>query len=60
MSSSTLIVGPVEPGASICVGSITIDVDFDRSSWIIGEAFMRNYYTIFDLDKGRVGFADLK
>ena len=60
MSSSTLVVGPVEAGSDICVGSITVDVDFGRSSWILGDSWMRNYYTIFDHDNGQVGFADLK
>jgi cathepsin D len=60
MSSSTLTVGPVKPGSSTCVGSITIDENIARTSWILGESWMRNYYTIFDYDNSQVGFADLK
>lgn len=30
------------------------------SMWILGDVFMRSFYTIFDVDKQRIGFAELR
>ena len=35
-----------------------MQMDFPRGTgfWILGDNFLQNYYAIFDLENGRVGF----
>ena len=56
MSPSSLLAGKHDSGD--CLGSI-VGNEW-QGPWILGERWMSNFYTIFDYDKGRVGFADLK
>lgn len=49
--------GLVNKGSKDCVGAI---VASDFSFWIVGDVFMQNVYTAFDMGNNRVGFATLK
>ncbi|KAH9166029.1 acid protease [Lactarius sanguifluus] len=56
ISASTFNLGPLSD-SSTCVGGFGA---VDRiGTWIIGDVFLRNVYTTFDLGKNRVGFASL-
>ncbi|KAF8553164.1 acid protease [Imleria badia] len=58
-SLKTLNIGPVSAGSSDCVSGI-IGQDTGFSFWIIGDVFLRNVYTKFDMSQSpRVGFAKL-
>jgi hypothetical protein len=49
---------PKENGSNRCIGAIMQQEDIPY--WVLGWAFMRGYYTVFDVANGQVGFATLK
>ncbi|KAH8997788.1 acid protease [Lactarius hatsudake] len=57
ISSSTFNLGPDSPGSSDCFGGF--GASDGLGVWIIGDVFLRNVYTEFDLGQNRVGFASL-
>jgi hypothetical protein len=46
-----------DEGSGNCLGSIVGNEE--NPMWTIGTAFMTNFYTVFDVDNRRVGFATL-
>lgn len=44
-------------GVSACISGF-FSLDIPLPLWIIGDVFMRRYYTEFDLTHHRIGFAD--
>lgn len=57
VSGDTFNLGPLEEGSSDCLAGIAgaEDIDF----WIVGDVFLQNVYSIFDMGGLRVGFAEL-
>jgi cathepsin D len=58
ISPDTFSLGRVSSGSSQCVGGI-VGEDVGADFWIVGDVFMRNVYTKFDLGKSEVAFAAL-
>ncbi|KIK96001.1 hypothetical protein PAXRUDRAFT_774687 [Paxillus rubicundulus Ve08.2h10] len=58
ISAETLNLGSVSSGSSDCVGGI-VGQDIGASFWIVGDVFLANVYTAFDVGNSRVGFATL-
>ncbi|KAI9437839.1 acid protease [Lactarius psammicola] len=57
ISASTFNLGPESSGSSTCIGGFGA-VD-GLGFWIVGDVFLQNVYTTFDLGNNRVGFASL-
>ncbi|ORZ08607.1 aspartic peptidase domain-containing protein [Absidia repens] len=46
-------------GTDRCYGGIVADVE-PNAPWIVGGIFLKNVYSIFDMDQKRIGFSQLK
>ncbi|EJD40415.1 acid protease [Auricularia subglabra TFB-10046 SS5] len=57
ISARTFSLGAIYDGSKDCLGGIVIG---DSNFWILGDVFMQNVYTQFDIGNKRVGFAALK
>lgn len=58
MATSDFNAGQVS--GSLCLGSIfTVDLGTGGPDWIMGDAFLKNVFSVFESEPSRVGFADL-
>ncbi|THH19493.1 hypothetical protein EUX98_g8767 [Antrodiella citrinella] len=53
--------GTETSGSSQCVGALSgQDLGLGAGVWLLGDSFMKNVYTVFDVSQNAVGFAELK
>jgi Eukaryotic aspartyl protease len=43
-----------------CTSNIVARTTFETTQWLIGDVFLKNVYTVFDYDGGRIGLGQLK
>jgi len=59
ISPASFNLGPVSPGSTTCYAGAASDDSLTGVFWILGDVFLRNAYTAWDVGQGRIGFADL-
>ncbi|KAJ7729948.1 acid protease [Mycena metata] len=60
VSAANLNLGTTKARSTDCVSALAgLDIGFGANVCILGDAFMRNFYSVFDLDQQTVGFAAL-
>jgi len=61
ISEASFNLGMVSAGSSMCVGAIAAEsLPFGDDVWLLGDSFMTSVYTVFDMNKNQVGFAQLR
>ncbi|EGN96394.1 hypothetical protein SERLA73DRAFT_76353 [Serpula lacrymans var. lacrymans S7.3] len=58
MSPDTFNIGAYDSTGEACVGAVSAN-DGIGDFWVLGDAFLRNVYTVFDVGNSRVGYAQL-
>ncbi|KAJ6524584.1 acid protease [Mycena capillaripes] len=59
ISSTNINLGLTADGSSLCVGALAGQDIGLGNTWLLGDSFMKNVYTVFDVDQKAVGFASL-
>ncbi|KAF7312468.1 Acid protease [Mycena indigotica] len=60
ISADNINLGKTKEGSSSCIASLSAqNLGLGEGVWLLGDSFMKNTYTVFNVDKKAVGFASL-
>ncbi|KAN0118079.1 acid protease [Russula decolorans] len=59
ISPDTFNFGPISNGSDRCLAGAAWLEELTGEFWILGDVFLQNTYTAWDVGNGRIGFADL-
>ncbi|KAI0064928.1 acid protease [Artomyces pyxidatus] len=59
IAASTVNLGPASQGSDTCIGGFAADDQLSGQFWIVGDVFLQNVYTKFDVGNSQVGLATL-
>jgi len=59
ISPASFNLGPVSDGSDTCIAGAAVSATFIGQFWILGDVFLQNVYTAWDVDQTRIGFATL-
>lgn len=64
ISARDMNLGPISTGSSVCGGGIfAFDIDTGGGvgipSWVVGDTFLKNVYSVFRFEPASIGFAEL-
>ncbi|KAI1487939.1 aspartic peptidase domain-containing protein [Biscogniauxia mediterranea] len=54
ISSKDFVSGPNDDG--VCTGKI-YGMEYVKGAWLVGDTFLKNVYSVYDMDQRRIGFA---
>jgi cathepsin D len=59
ISPASFSLGPVSQNSSTCIAGAAADKTLTGDFWILGDVFLQNVYTAWDVGGSRIGFATL-